>query len=191
MTPIALAIGRPKPNVVERFADGLDDFLQGKGTLAVLWYNNWNAPLLAYYRVKDDQGEARLYYGRHAADVWSMTVVPGEDRAARIAGVVAGIQEAFREARAVIIPEFTDDYGENEPYALYRYHDDWAPWVNSPAAPRMRVVMILQESQTKRLLVLQREAVATGAGDPLRLPWGKRSAAAPGADYSAAVQRFH
>jgi hypothetical protein len=189
MTPSYLGFGRPKPSVVERFTDGLDDLLQGKGQLAVLWYNNWNAPLLAYYRLKNDGGEAPLYYGPHAADIWSMNVVSVEDQAASIDAIVVGIKEAFTETGAVIIPEFTDDYGKNEPYALYRYHDQWASWVNSPAAPRMRVVMILWESETKRLLVLQRDDMATRTGDPLRLPWGERSSAPPGADYSAAVER--
>jgi hypothetical protein len=53
----------------------------------------------------------------------------------------------------------------------------------------MRVVAILQESPTKRLLVLQREDVAGGRGDPLHLPWSDRpSPLLP--DYSADVVRF-
>lgn len=190
MTPSDLGIGRPKPRVVEGFANGLDDLLHGKGELAVLWYNNWNAPLLAYYRLKDDGGEGPLYVGPHFQDLWSMAPVLQEDRDTSVQGIIAGIKEVFTQAGAVIIPEFTDDYGTNEPYALYRFCDDWAPWVNSPEAPKMRVIMILQESATawtlpaKRLLVLQREDAAGGRGEPLHLPWGPRPAVLDH-DYSA------
>jgi hypothetical protein len=140
--------------------------------MAFLWYNNYNEPLLAYYRLKDSVGETLLFYGRRFGELWSQTsVLPGEDRAARVAGIVAGIEEAFTQAGAVVIPEFVDDYATPDPYTLYRFRNDWAPWVNSAAAPKMRVVAILQESPLKRLLVLQREDVANGRGDPMPLPW--------------------
>lgn len=180
---------RPSPATVERFASSMDTFLPTGTQMAFLWYNNYSGPLLAYYRLKVGFGEPPLFTGKHAADIWSMTSIPGEDRAARVAGIVAGIEEAFTQAGAVVIPEFVDDYATADPYALYRFRNDWAAWVNSDKAPKMRVVAILQESPAKRLLVLQREDVAKGAGEPLHLPWGNRPAQPP-PDYSADIVRF-
>jgi hypothetical protein len=182
------SVGRPSPAAVERFASNMDSFVPTGTQMAFLWYDNYNGPLLIYYRLMRNMSEPPLFYRRRTADLWSMTSVP-EDRATRVADIVAGIKEAFTQAGAVVIPEFVDDYGTTDPYALYRFRDDWAPWLNSEAAPKMRVVAILQESPIKRLLVLQREDVANGRGDPLRLPWGNRPAQAP-PDYSANVVRF-
>jgi hypothetical protein len=76
------------------------------------------------------------------------------------------------------------------PYAFYHFKQDWANWLNSPEAPRLRVRLILQESPRLRLLVLQREELAQGRGDPFRLPWGNRPPTFT-PDYSDAVIRFH
>lgn len=182
------SVGRPSPAVVERFASSMGTFVPTGTQMAFLWYNNYNGPLLAYYRLKDSAGETPLFYGKRFAELWSQISMPGEDRAARVAGIVAGIKEAFTQAGAVVIPEFVDDYATPDPYALYRFRNDWAPWVNSEAAPKMRVVAILQESPLKRLLVLQRDDVANGRGDPMPLPWGLRGAET--AQYSKRVATF-
>jgi hypothetical protein len=44
--------GRPSPLVVERFATAMDTFVPAGSRMAFLWYNNYNGPLLAYYRLK-------------------------------------------------------------------------------------------------------------------------------------------
>jgi hypothetical protein len=93
-------------------------------------------------------------------------------------------------AAIVIIPEFMDDYSGSQPYAVYKFREEWGAWLNSPDAPKMRVLMILQDTPRVRLLVLQREGLAQGRGDPMKLPWGVRSAAQSEADYSSAVARI-
>ena len=74
--------------------------------------------------------------------------------------------------------------------AFYKFKDDWAAWLNSKEAPRLRVVMLLRESPDIRLLVLRRENEAKGQGDPFRLPYADEPDLPP-PDYSDAVIRFN
>ncbi len=184
-TPSDWAVGRPSPRVVERFAVGIDQMLEDSGQLSVLWYENWNPVILQYYRAQDDLPEPPLYIDQYWGNIWSLTDYSPENRAI----VLEEITQNFLKAGMVIVPEYLDDYPLNGPYAFYHFKHDWANWVNSPEAPRLRVRMLLQESPNIRLLVLQREELAHGRGDPFRLPWGARPETPPD-DYSDQVVRF-
>jgi hypothetical protein len=182
LTPSWLAIDRPKPADVQRFAANIETLLPPGGRIEFLWYNNWNAPLLIYYRVKDGMSEPPLAFD---PVLWAWY----DGDAGQKERVIASVKEVFNTAAAIVIPEFVDDYKGPNTYALYRFRDDWAPWINSPDAPRMRVIAIIRESSQRRLLVLQREDIVAGRGEPLRLPWGNRSPIAR-SDYSAEIPRF-
>jgi len=184
-TPWDRAIDRPSPRVVERFAAGMDQMLEDTGQLSMLWYENWNPAILEYYRIQDSLPEPPLYIDEYWGNVWSQTDYSPENRVL----VLDEIKQNFLKAGMVIIPEYLDDYSAQEPYALYHFKQDWASWLNSPGAPRLRVRMLLQESPKIRLLVLQRDELAHGRGDPFRLPWGARPETPPD-DYSDEVVRF-
>ncbi len=183
-TPWEWAVGRPSPRVVERFAVGIEQMLEGTGPLGMLWYGNWNPVILGYYRAEDDFPEMPLYLGNHWGNIWSADYSP-ENRVL----VLGEIKQQFLNTGMIIVPEYLDYYRPVQPYALYHFKQDWADWVNSPGAPRLRVRMLLQESPKIRLLVLQREDLAHGRGDPFRLPWGSRPGTPPD-DYSDGVVRF-
>ncbi len=167
-TPWDWAVGRPNPQTVERFALGIDSMLDGAGPLSMLWYGNWNFRILEYYRVKDNFPKLPLYTGQYFYDIWSQSDYSLENRER----VLEEIKQSFLKAGMVVIAEFSDYYTVAQPYAFYHFKQYWADWLNSPAAPRLRVRMILQESPDVRLLVVQREELAHGRGDPFRLPWG-------------------
>ncbi len=138
-TPWDWSIGRPNPQTVERFALGIDSFLEGAGPLGMLWYGSWNFSILRYYRAKDDYPELPLYTGRYFDDIWSQADYSPENRKR----VLEGIKQNFLKAGLVIIGEFSNDYTDDQPYALYHLKQDWVNWLNSPAAPRLRVRVIL------------------------------------------------
>jgi hypothetical protein len=117
--------------------------------------------------------------------MWSQADYSPENRER----VVEAVKQNFLNAGMVIIGEYVDNYSSDQPYALYRFRQDWAHWLNSPEAPHLRVRMILRESPGVRLLVLQREEIAHGRGDPFRSPWGIRPDPMP-PDYSDAVIRI-
>lgn len=183
-TPWYLGYRRPQPGVVERFALAADQYFNDKEPLSFLWYGNWNAPIVQYYRLKDDYPELPLFVDAHYFSIWSSADYSPENRAIALNEVKA----TFLHAGMVIIAEYLDDYAAGPPYAFYHFKEDWADWLNSPDAPKLRVRMILKESPTVRLLVVQREELAHGRGDPFRLPWGNRPATPP-PDYSDAVVR--
>ena len=118
--------------------------------------------------------------------MWSMSDYSDEKRAR----VLEQVKFAFSHAALIVIPEFLDEYGANEYYAFYKFKADWAAWLNSNDAPRLRVVMFFHENPNIRLLVLQREDQAKGQGDPFRLPYADEPDSPP-PDYSDAVIRFN
>lgn len=183
-TPWEWAVDRPSPRTVERFALGVEPMLEGTGPLGMLWYGSWNPVILEYYRAQDDFPEMPLYLGNHWGSIWSADHSPENGVL-----VLGEIKQQFLNTGMIIVPEYLDYYQPAQPYALYHFKKDWADWVNSPEAPRLRVRMLLQESPNIRLLVLQREELARGRGDPFRLPWGTRPEKPPD-DYSDEVVRF-
>ena len=184
-TPWEWGVGRPGPRTVERFALDIEPMLDRKGTLGMLWYRSWSAPILQYYRAKNDYPDLPVYRGKNWTDIWSQA----DYSAANRVRVLEEVKENFTNASLIVIGEYLDEYSPEQPYALYHFRQDWADWLNSPEAPRLRVRLILQDSPRIRLLVLQREELARGRGDPFRLPWGNRPKTPP-ADYSDAVVRF-
>jgi hypothetical protein len=184
-TPWSWGVGRPSPAVVERFALAIDPMLEGSGPLSMLWYGSWNPAILQYYRAKDDYPPLTFYRGQYADKIWDQSDYSEENRAHTLEEIKAN----FRKAGLIIIPEYLSDYSSVDPYAFYHFKKDWANWLNSADAPRLRVIMIMQNSPTIRLLVLQREDLAHGRGDPFRVPWGDRPTTPP-PDYSDAVARF-
>jgi hypothetical protein len=180
MTPWELGLYRPDPRTVERVSLSLDQ-LVGPGPVSVLWYGNWNLPILRYYRLKNDRSEQTFYYGNFFRDMWSQGSNNRET-------VLSGVKEHFANAQTIIIPEYLDDYAPQPDYALYRFKQSWADWLNSSESPPLRVRMLLDESPTVRLLVLQREEVAHGRGDKFRLPYTNRPSVSV-MDYSEAVIR--
>jgi hypothetical protein len=139
-----------------------------------------------YYRRRlDDWHLARQFSADHYDDMWSMADYSADKRAR----VLRQVEYQFGNASLIVLPEYLDQYRSNEPYAFYKFKDDWAAWLNSGAAPRFRVTMILNETPAERLLVLRPASLANGQGDPFRLPYGYRPEKPP-ADYSDAVVRF-
>ncbi len=189
-TPWQLKDQLPAPGAVERFAVNLDQLTDG-GEAAILWYRGWNEPILNYYRLENDLPLLESLRQSHRDAIWSMSDYSDEKRAR----VLQQVKFAFSHAALIVIPEFLDEYGANEYYAFYKFKADWAAWLNSNEAPRLRVVMLLRESPNIRLLVLRREDEAKGQGDPFRLPYADEpDSDAPDSlppDYSDAVIRFN
>ena len=184
-TPWELKDRLPSPRAVERFAFNLDQ-LTGGGETAILWYRGWNEPILNYYRIENDLPPANFPSWQHRDAIWSMSDYSDEKRTR----VLEQVKFIFSHAALIVIPEFLDEYSANEYYAFYKFKDDWAAWLNSKEAPRLRVVMLLRESPDIRLLVLRRENEAKGQGDPFRLPYADEPDSPP-PDYSDAVIRFN
>jgi hypothetical protein len=184
-TPWELKDRLPSPRTVERFAVNLDHLTDG-GEAAILWYGGWNEPILNYYRLENELQPGNFLSWTHRDAMWSMSDYTEEKRAR----VLEQVKFAFSQASLIVIPEFLDEYRANEYYAFYKFKNDWAAWLNSDEAPRFRVVMLLRDSPTTRLLVIRRDELAKGQGDPLRLPYGDEPEA-PAPDYSDAVSRFN
>lgn len=142
-------------------------------------------PLAYYRRLKNDRETAKLLSAEHHDAMWSQSDYSAEKRAR----VLAQVEYQFTHASLIVLPEYLDEYRPQEPYAFYKFKSDWAAWLNSDAAPRFRVLMLLQESPDVRLLVISRDALAKQRGDPFRLPYGDRPETSP-PDYSSAVIRF-
>ena len=182
-TPLARTSDRPTPREVESLALRLDELLKG-GTLSVLWYQNYNPVILLYYRAKNDLPDVKLYTNKYYYDIWSQYDYTDENRKR----IREGIRKHFEEATLNIIPEYSDLYYQHQPYALYKFRDEIVDYLNSPESPRFVVRMILHDTPTARLLVLQREDEAGGKGEPLKLPYGP-SGGPPRPDYSDKVIR--
>lgn len=144
----------------------------------------WLHPLQYYHRVMNDWRAARQLNVEHHDAMWSLADYSEENRARALEQV----KYQFTHAALIILPEYLDQYKSDEPYAFYKFKEDWAAWLSSEAAPRFRVVMLLHETPSERLLVIRREDVAPSEGDPLRLPYGERPESSP-PDYSNAVTR--
>jgi hypothetical protein len=142
-------------------------------------------PLVYYRRRLSDWEAAKKFGAEHHDAMWSMADYSDEKRAR----VLEEIEYQFTHASLIVLPEYLDQYRPVEPYAFYKFKDDWAAWLNSDKAPRFRVLMLLQETPRQRLLVIRRDDLVPGQGDPLRLPYGERAASSP-PDYSDAVIRF-
>ena len=138
-----------------------------------------------YYRIENDLPPANFPSWQHRDAIWSMSDYSDEKRTR----VLEQVKFAFYAA-LIVIPEFLDEYSTNEYYAFYKFKDDWAAWLNSNEAPRLRVVMLLRESPDIRLLVLQREDEAKGQGDPFRLPYADEPDLPP-PNYSDEVISFN
>lgn len=175
----------PAPHTVEGFALTLDQMLGKNGKVAILWFENYNSPILNYYLLKDDLPPLNEYTGPYYGNFWSQT----DYSPANGAMIAKGVEDAFRKATLVIIPEYMDLYRDIQPYALYKFRTLLGAWLNSTQAPQMRVLMIVQDSPSVRFLVLQRAELAGAKGEPLHLPWGDR-AARPDDHYSSAVIHF-
>lgn len=183
-TPWDLEKSWPSPRIVERFAINLDR-IADNGKVAVLWYRGWNDRILTYYRLKNDLPPADTFSAADIDAIWSMTDYSEQKRARTLDQV----KNVFRHASLIIMPEFLDEYASGPYYAFYRFKNDWAAWLNSEDAPRFRVLMLLPEVQGIRLLVIAREDLAQGRGDPFRLPYANRPKE-PQPDYSPAVARL-
>ena len=183
-TPWELENQLPSPRAVERFAVNLDQ-LADNGKIAVLWYRGWSERVLNYYRIKDDLPIANQFPFSDIEYIWSMSDYSNQNRVR----VLDEMKNVFEKASLIVIPEFLDEYASNEYYAFYKFKNDWAAWLNSNEAPRFRVLMLLRESPSMRLLVIQRDELANGKGDPFRLPYGNRPNL-PQPHYSNAVIRF-
>lgn len=184
-TPWELKDQLPSPRAVERFAVNLDHLSDG-GETAILWYRGWSEPILNYYRLENELPPANFLSWPHRDAMWSMSDYSKEKRAR----VLEQVKFAFLQASLIVIPEFLDEYRANEYYAFYKFKNDWAAWLNSDEAPHFRVVMLLRESADVRLLVIRRDELAKGQGDPLRLPYGDEPDT-PLPDYSDAVICFN
>ena len=173
----------PSPRIVERIATRLDA-LAGNGKVAVFWYGGWNSRILEYYRRENDLPPLEEFPFQDINNIWSMTDYSEQKRAL----MLAQMKKIFAQASLIIVPEFLDEYNDQAYYTFYRFKHDWAAWLNSDEAPRFRVLMLLPENKDVRLLVIAREELAQGRGDPLRLPYGDRPKTSQ-PDYSAAVLR--
>jgi hypothetical protein len=142
-------------------------------------------PLEYYHRLMSERKSVKSLRAQHHDNMWSMADYSEENRVRTLEDV----EYQFTHASLIVVPEYIDQYMSNEPYAFYKFKNDWAAWLNSDAAPRFRVLMLLQETPEWRLLVLQRENLAHRRGDPFRLPYGNRPNSPP-PDYSDAVIRF-
>ena len=164
-TPQAVP-GAPTPNEVESFSKSLDGLLDG-GSLSVLWYRHYNPAILRYYRIKNNLPDLNLYRNKYYDDIWAHYDYSEEKRRK----VREEIRKHFEEAGLIIIPEYVDYYGLQNPYSFYKFRDEIATYLNSPESPRFVVRMILYEYDNQRLLVIQREKEANGRGEPLKLPY--------------------
>lgn len=186
LTPREWAQGRPSPRDMERFAIAATDAVGGR-PVSVLWYKSYNPTILRYYMAKNDRGDFNIYRGRHYDAIWSHVDYSEANRAR----VRIEFADHLANAAMLVVPEFLDDYRHPpEPYAYYRFKDEMAALLNAPDAPRLVVRYLLEDSPGVRLLVLQREADAGGAGAPMRMPWGNRAAMAGRPDYGPEAVRF-
>lgn len=158
------------PREVEMFAKDLDKFLEGR-SLAFLWYEMYNYPIINYYRIKNDLVPINFYTNEYYKYLWVPPYLAENNENIRM-----GIKKTFEDADFVIIPEFSNYYFKQEPYPLYQRSDDLANYLNSPESPKFVVRMVLHEPGGVRLLLLQRaeDALLEGARDyeQFRLPYG-------------------
>ncbi len=120
----------------------------------------WLHPLQYYHRVMNDWRAARRLNVEHHDAMWSLSDYSEENRARALEQV----KYQFTHASLIILPEYLDQYKSDEPYAFYKFKEDWAAWLSSEEAPRFRVVMLLHETPSERLLVIRREDIAPRRG---------------------------
>jgi hypothetical protein len=174
--------GMPTPRGVEAFAKSIDDLLKGN-SISVLWYRHYSPAILRYYLRKNDS-DLNLYMDKYYNDIWQAYDY-GEEKRMKVR---AEIGSHFANAGAIIISEYVDYYSPGYPYSFYKMSDEFPRYLNSPASPKFVVRAILQEYDNQRLLVLQRESLASGQGEPLKLPYGPSSRLHD--DYGPKVMRF-
>jgi hypothetical protein len=174
--------GMPTPRAVEAFAKSINDRLNGN-SISVLWYRHYSPAILRYY-LRKNGSDLNLYTDKYYNDIWQAYDY-GEEKRLKVR---EEIRSAFLNAGAVIIPEYVDYYGFANPYSFYHMRDEFPRYLNSPGSPKLVVVAILQEYDDQHLLVLQRESLANGQGEPLKLPYGPSSS--PHDDYGPKVMRF-
>ena len=177
--------GVPTPVEIESFAKNIDGLL-GKGTISILWYRHYNPNILRYYRLKNDLPDANIYRGKYYDDIWW----PHDYSEKKRMMVREELKDHFENATMIVIPEYVDSYGLQNPYSFYQFRDEFPRYLNSPDAPRFVVRMLLYDYYDNRLLVLQRESEAKGLGEPLKLPYGP-SINQQKEDYGANVVKWY
>jgi hypothetical protein len=171
-TSLASDKSAASPREVEMFAKSLDKVLDGR-SLAFLWYEMYNWPIINYYRIMNDLPPINCYTNEYWKYLWVPPYVSDNDTNIRM-----GIKKAFEEADFIIIPESTEYYFENEPYPLYKQKGDCGieHYLNSSENPGFVVRMVLHEPGNVRLLMLQKAKDALEEGianaEPLKLPYG-------------------
>lgn len=164
--------GVPTPAEIELFSRNLDELLNG-GSYSMLWYRHYNPNIILYYRRKNDLPDLPMYTNKYYNDIWW----PHDYSEDKRRKVREEIRKHFEEATIIIIPEYVDCYGQENPYSFYHFREEFPKYLNSPECPRLVVRMTLKE-YGHRLLVLQREKEAHGQGVPLKLPYGPMPVAA-------------
>src|SRR3989338_7270536 len=170
--------GSPSPREVEMFAKNIDSLLDGK-TISILWYRGYNTPIIRFYRIKNDIPDLNMYRNKYADDIWTPIFRPSEKTNEMRIKVREEVKKHFEEAGFIIIPEYLDYYGPQNPYAFFQFRDEIQNYLNSPESPRFVVRMILHDFGNQRLLILQRESEAGGLGAPFPLPYGLISESLP------------
>lgn len=169
-TPLDFDLSAANPREVEAFACGIDKFLAGR-SLAVLWYEMYNGPIINYYRIKNNLPMISFYTNEFYTDLWLPPYSPNNREK-----ILNGIKKTLSEADFIIIPEFSDSYYKYEPYPFYHCSDDLASYLNSPESPKFVVRWLLHEPGNIRLLLLQKEKDALNEVlvdfEPLKLPYG-------------------
>ncbi len=169
-TPLDFDLSAAIPREVEAFSCGVDKFLDGR-SLAILWYEMYNGPIINYYRIKNNLPMISFYTNEFYTDLWLPPYSPNNREK-----ILNGIKKTLSEADFIIIPEFSDSYYKYEPYPFYHCSDDLASYLNSPENPKFVVRWLLHEPGNIRLLLLQKEKDALNEVlvdfEPLKLPYG-------------------
>lgn len=176
-TPLQGDPSAATPQEVERFSKNIDKILKGR-SLAILWYEHYNGPIINYYRIKNDLPWLYNLYAQ--ADYFKYLWTPPYS-SENIENIRATLRTTFEKADFFIIPEFSDHYFKYEPYPLFQRSDDIVDYLNSSQSPRLVVRMVLHDTRGIRLLLLQKEEEAVKEGvlfEPLKLPYG--SSGGPG-----------
>jgi hypothetical protein len=172
-TPLDYDISAANPREVEAFACEIDDIL-AKHSLAVLWHEMYNAPIINYYRLKNDLPQILFYTNEYYKDLWVAPYNPNNREK-----ILLGIKETLTKADFIIIPEFSDSYFLRS-YPLYHCIDDLVIFINSPNCPKFVVRWVLHEPGNMRILMLQKETDAINEGieniEKLKLPYGPSNA---------------
>ena len=166
-TSFEAAKDRPPPKEVETFSVNVSNFLKGE-SLSLLWYGYYNHQIINYYRLKNNLDTVAIQRGKFFDGLWAGLDFSEESRKR----TRQEIRDQFEKAKAIIIPEHMDCYYQRNPYPLYRFREEVANYLNAPDSPKFIIKQILKDHKVCNLLVLQREDIAKGQGEPLKLPYG-------------------